>query len=57
MEKAFVPEYLDKALDEDWVVSQIEAGKQKEPEFQRRLEIWGRERFKNIWERHEAKKK
>lgn len=47
--KAFVPEYIDKRLDDIWVIEETKAGRHTGSAFKTRLEIWGRDRFERAW--------
>lgn len=57
LEVTFIPEYIDAPLLNTWIIEQFENGKTKDEEFQRRLKIWGRERFEKIWEKYKEEKK
>jgi hypothetical protein len=56
-EREYVAEYQDPPLKRDWVLKMIEEKRSQEPEFKRRLLLWGRGIFEQIWKQHEAEKK
>jgi hypothetical protein len=51
-ETDLIPEYLDDKLTDEWVIRMFEQGDFKNPEFQRRMKIWGRPRFESIWKEY-----
>jgi hypothetical protein len=54
LEKHYVPEYIDKPIWPGWIVQEILGGRKKDPEFVRRMNIWGKELFLEVWKNHEA---
>lgn len=50
-ERDFVPRYIDKPLTDQWISDMIKNEKTDDPEFQKRMKIWGRQRFEDAWKR------
>lgn len=53
----YVPCWEDVRPGIDWIIAQFEAKAFKDPIFQRRLGIWGREWFESVWEAYVEEKK